>query len=487
MKTIFLLFDSLNRRYLQPYGNRDVYCPNFARLAEHSVTFDRCYPSSLPCMPARRDFHTGRISFLHRSWGPLEPYDLSFIQRLREHCVYTHLISDHIHYWEEGGSNYHTKYDSWEIVRGQEGDGWAPAMDPCDTSRLLGRNDIARYHDIANRRLMKKSGEYPLDRITRHALQFLDENYNKDNWFLHIESFDPHEPFFSHTEFQQQYSDDYTGQEFDWPDYKKATESSEQIEHCRKRYAALVSACDAFLGKLLDRMDLYHMWEDTELVVTTDHGYLLGEHGWWAKTVQPVFNEVAQIPLFYWNPVQQHAGTRSDQLCQMCDLGPTFLKNRGIDIPASMIGEPLAFSPDTASKRNKDACLFGIHGCYVNITDGRYIYMRRPRGDQLYNYTLMPSNMKAAFPIQQLSEAQLHPGFSFTRGCPVLRVPASPWADINYDEYGDMLFDLYRDPKQEKPITDTEIIEHMKTLLSLALKRCEAPDEAYLYWDLKKV
>ena len=77
MKTVFLLFDSLNRLMLEPYGSNYFETPNFLRLAEKSVTFDSHYVGSMPCMPARRDMHTGRHAFLHRSWGPLEPFDNS--------------------------------------------------------------------------------------------------------------------------------------------------------------------------------------------------------------------------------------------------------------------------------------------------------------------------------------------------------------------------------------------------------------------------
>ena len=59
---------------LPPYGG-GVHAPNFTRLAERCVTFDNCYVGSMPCIPARRELHTGRYNFLHRSWGPLEPFD----------------------------------------------------------------------------------------------------------------------------------------------------------------------------------------------------------------------------------------------------------------------------------------------------------------------------------------------------------------------------------------------------------------------------
>ena len=122
MKAIMVMYDSLNRRMLPPYGDTTIHAPNFARLAERCVTFDNCYVGSMPCMPARRELHTGRYNFLHRSWGPLEPFDDSMPAILSENGIYTHLISDHQHYWEDGGATYHTRYDSWEFNRGQEGD-----------------------------------------------------------------------------------------------------------------------------------------------------------------------------------------------------------------------------------------------------------------------------------------------------------------------------------------------------------------------------
>ncbi|WP_407829892.1 sulfatase-like hydrolase/transferase, partial [Staphylococcus aureus] len=81
----------LNRRMLPPYGSKWVQAPNFERLAAHSATFDQCYAGSMPCMPARRELHTGRYNFLHRSWGPMEPFDDSMPEMLKRAGIYTHL------------------------------------------------------------------------------------------------------------------------------------------------------------------------------------------------------------------------------------------------------------------------------------------------------------------------------------------------------------------------------------------------------------
>lgn len=197
MKAIMVMFDSLNRRMLSTYGCDWAHTPNFSRLQEHTVVFDNCFVGSMPCMPARRDLHTGRYNFLHRAWGPLEPFDDSLPQILKEHGVYTHLVSDHYHYWEDGGSTYHSRYSSWEMVRGQEGDPWKGCVgDPGIPENRIGRNIFYTPHYYVNKRYLVK-GKPCAEQTFDLGLEFLEDNKDKDNWFLHLEAFDPHEPFFS--------------------------------------------------------------------------------------------------------------------------------------------------------------------------------------------------------------------------------------------------------------------------------------------------
>ena len=69
MRVLMVMFDSLNRDMLEPYGGNLVKTPNFTRMAEHSVTFDNCYAGSLPCMPARREY--GKIQFSSQKLGAI--------------------------------------------------------------------------------------------------------------------------------------------------------------------------------------------------------------------------------------------------------------------------------------------------------------------------------------------------------------------------------------------------------------------------------
>lgn len=67
MKAILILLDSVNRRFLECYGNTWVQTPNLSRLASRSTVFERHFVGSAPCMPARHDILTGRLEFLEHN------------------------------------------------------------------------------------------------------------------------------------------------------------------------------------------------------------------------------------------------------------------------------------------------------------------------------------------------------------------------------------------------------------------------------------
>lgn len=215
MRAIMVMYDSLNRHYLPNYGDDITKMPNFVRLGKHTVTFDNAYAGSMPCMPARRELHTGRLNFLHRGWCPLEPFDDSLPEILKRNGIHTHLVSDHQHYWEDGGATYHTRYSSWECARGQEGDPWKCDLGadvPMDRARIgpapanpFGKK--MRRQDFINRSYLKEEKDFPQAVTFQNGLDFIEKNNGCDNWFLQIETFDPHEPFFSPEEYQILYGE----------------------------------------------------------------------------------------------------------------------------------------------------------------------------------------------------------------------------------------------------------------------------------------
>ena len=495
MRTIFVLFDSLNRRALQPYGGTAIATPNFQRLADRCVTFDNHYVGSLPCMPARRDMHTGRLNFLHRGWGPLEPFDDSFAAILHGQGVYSHLVSDHFHYWGDGGATYHNRYDSYEFIRGQEGDPWKAMVEPpWDRWRAMYHPDQftdARRHKLSrhmtNREFIREYQDFPSVRCFDAGLDFLRANRQSPDWLLHLETFDPHEPFHAPAEFRAPYPTAYRGPIFDWPPYARVTQSTPECEEIRANYAAIVALCDHELGRLLDDMDQHAMWDDTALIVTTDHGFLLGEHDWWAKNVMPCYNEVAHIPLFVHHPdLQAQRGTHRSELTQTIDIMPTILDIAGTAVPPGVMGQSL-LKMLREGLPGRDAAIYGVFGSAVNVTDGRYTYFLYPpdmHGGDLYQYTLMPMHLKGMFSPGELAQATLTEPQPHFKDVPVLRVPATPKSPF-YNHQGPgvqndtvtSLYDLSVDPDQTTPIDDPQVARRMRGLAVAEMTKAHVPAE----------
>lgn len=484
MKCIMVMFDSLNRHMLPPYGCDWMHAPNFARLAQRAVTFEKSYVCSMPCMPARRELHTARPNFLHCPWGPLEPFDDSSIELLKRNGVYTHLASDHYHYWEDGGSTYHNRYNTWEFFRGQEGDAWiGQVKDPEVPPHLGARLEPLGRQDWINRKFMQGEAKHSQTRTFDAGLNFIHRNHEQDNWFLQIECFDPHEPFFSPDEFKKLYPHDYKGAHFDWPVYRHVTETPEEVQHVRYEYAAVVSLCDKSLGRVLDAMDKHDLWKDTMLIVWTDHGFMLGEHGCWAKMWMGWYEENAHTPFFMWDPRSGIANARRDALVQPAlDLGPTILDLFGIQPTRDMKGRNLRGTIESNTSI-RDAAIFGHFSGSVNVTDGRYVYMRKPVNKTdglLYQYTLMPNTMRGFKSLEALRSAQLAEApFSFTKGIRPLKIRSEVWWADPKTNAEHELYDLSNDPKQEHPLNDPALERTMVDLMVNLMKDYESPPEQF--------
>lgn len=490
MKAVMLMFDTLARNHLAPYGG-DAITPNFTRLAQESTQFDNFYVGSMPCMPARRELHTGRYNFLHRSWGPLEPFDFSAMQALRQNGVHTHMVTDHKHYWRDGGATYHTRYSTFEFIRGQEGDCWKGQVEkPAihwqgnEDEETLRRRAGRMTQDLINRKAMPTQQEHFTHRTISAGMEFLDTNHDQDNWFLQIECFDPHEPFFVPEKYLAQYGckpDEFDG----WVPYYCGAPGGKEDDKARKFYQALMTMCDDYLGQVMDKLKALDLWDDTLFIVCTDHGFLLGEHDWWGKNIMPVYNEIANTPFFIRDPRSQAQGERRSALAQTIDIPATLLDYFDVPRPQTMTGQSLrpAIERDDAIR---DYALFGYFGGHINITDGEYVYMRCPREQDkahLFEYTLMPTRIDSPFKLSELNNIRIHPGFDFTQGAQVMQIPAS-FGYLNPWRFGDKLFDVKHDPGQHQALENTALSLHYAQAMIPMMQQHDAPPELYTRFAL---
>lgn len=497
MKAVLVLFDSLNRHLLGCHGGKRVPTPHFDRLAARAVRYDGHHVGSLPCMPARRDMLTGRLSFLHRSWGPLEPFDDAFPEILAKQAgTYSHLVTDHFHYWEDGGAGYHTRYDSHEFIRGQEGDPWKAMVQPhwdrlremYHARQFVTDRRTYKAHNIINREFIREEEDFPSVQCVAAGLDFLRRNGRSDNWFLQIETFDPHEPFHAPARFRAGFPTDYRGPVLDWPRYGRVDELPAECEELRANYYAVMALCDHLLGQVLDEFDRQELWKDTALIVTTDHGFLLGEHDFWAKNRMNIYQEVAHIPLLVHDPRAPAApGESCAALTQNLDLAATLLDLFGLAPTPLMEGIPLAAA--RTGERRREAILFGYFGGAVNVTDGRFTYHRYPPDlmrQEIYQYTVMPAHIASPFSPEELAGARLAGPLPFTKGARVMQVPVLQRSAFQ-DKYGPgglledetRLYDLAGDPGQERPLQDPVQEARMVALMAGLMRANHAPPEAF--------
>ena len=130
MKAVFVLFDSLNRHVLGALRRHAHPHAEFrpAGAARRDLRPPLCRQPALHAGAAR---HADRPAELPapqlgaaRAVRQLLPRDPA------ERGVYSHLVTDHFHYFEDGGATYHNRYDSYEFIRGQEGDAWKAMVQP---------------------------------------------------------------------------------------------------------------------------------------------------------------------------------------------------------------------------------------------------------------------------------------------------------------------------------------------------------------------
>jgi arylsulfatase A-like enzyme len=187
-------------------------------------------------------------------------------------------------------------------------------------------------------------------RTIRAACQWLEENQDLDQFFLYIDTFDPHEPWDAPKKYVELYDPGYQGEEVNYPIYGfwKEFLTEAELGHTRALYMAEATLVDHWFGVLLDKIDDLGLTEDTALIFTSDHGFLFGEHDIIGKSLIrddiatfeaiPLYDQVRRTPLLISLPGQTE-GQHLPALVQAPDLMPTILEMAGLIATESIGGQ----------------------------------------------------------------------------------------------------------------------------------------------------
>ncbi|MBI3973929.1 MAG: sulfatase [Chloroflexi bacterium] len=360
MNIVLIVIDTLRYDYVGANSNARLHppaapiprTPNLDRLARSSWNFHHAFSASYPTIPQRTDVMTGRYGAPFHRWKPLDCDKLTIPGALAALGYCTQLIHDTPHL-VNGGHRFDFPFHAWTPVRGAEvdrawiSDTWAhlpnwrldPMFDmlPRDDETVLRRgwNTGAGY--VHTNRGRTREEDWNVAKLFTTASRFLKDNTRRDNFFLWIDCFDPHEPWDSPPEFVRLYDQTpgYDGK-LDPRSFGQGRNHPEispsAVEHLKAQYAAKVTFMDKWLGAFLDTLEETGLAERTAVVLTADHGTNVGDRDGrhFGKSVPPRANE-AHVPLLVRVP---GAGAgESDRIVQPQDLFATVLAIAGGEPP----------------------------------------------------------------------------------------------------------------------------------------------------------
>jgi arylsulfatase A-like enzyme len=411
---LVLIVDTLRADHVGAYGGR-AHTPTIDALARAGLRFTRFYPEAMATVPARRSILTGRRIFPFRhwhrygglmrtpGWTPIADPRETFTSSLHRAGWWTAYVTDNpflgfAHHYR----GFRGTFDRFVRVGGQLGL-TAPLSSVPRRERNHWLVPELREPHIERRvhQFLAAGGHYWLDesrswaaRVYTAAAAVLEQAARSRPFALVVDTFEPHEPWTPPRSYIDLYGDPaYADPEPCMArysrvrDYLKRDRRDVVLGRMRDLYAAEVTMTDRWLGVLIERLHALQLERETIVVLVSDHGYLLGEHGWTGKIASMLHPPLIHVPFVVVDPHGRRAGQATDWLAQTHDIGPTLLDMTGVRRPQAMNGASLA--PLLRGKRPRERRPMA-YGGYANWHFARtdrwaYVAANSGKGRRLYD------------------------------------------------------------------------------------------------------
>lgn len=397
---LFIVIDDLCRQAVGCYGG-EAQTPHLDRLAAEGVRFDRAFVQVTFCNPSRTSFLTGlrpdRTGVLDNSthFRTLLPDVITLPQFFRENGYETMRL----------GKIYHGA-ESMEDPKS-----WDAALYPQPTP--AGRKGQRR--NMTDGAIpwcwwMAAEGddEDQADgQIARHAVEFLNKPREKP-FFLAVGFHKPHDPFVAPARYFDLYPlekvvvhEDPPGRS-PTPDWHIGGAWKQCFDRFTDRdrreflraYYACTTFTDAQVGKVLAALRDSDEAANTVVILLSDHGYHLGERGWWNKST--LYEYSAQAPVMVRAPGRKGMGQPSQGLVEFVDIYPTLVELCGLQPPPHLQGRSFVELLDSPAAGSKTAVFTQLkkgavmaravrteHWRYVELEGGR-------QGAELFDHSADP-------------------------------------------------------------------------------------------------
>jgi choline-sulfatase len=351
---LIIMSDEHTRSVMGAYGNPLAHTPTLDKLATTGIRFENAYTPSPICIPARASFATGTHVFEHRCWSSAEPYfgqQQSWMHRLREKGHNVTSIGK-LHY-RSAADDTGFNEQILPMYLANDGKGWPQGLQ---------RKPMSEFPDSKELATLLGPGEtsytqYDRD-ITAAAVEWLRQRKSHSGlpWVLFVSFICPHFPLSAPQEFFDLYREadlpepydrdlatrlrhpviDEMRRFWDYADYFDAESETLGL----KNYYALCSFLDDNVARVLHALETSGQVDNTQIIYTSDHGDMIGNHGIWAKSY--MYEDSVGIPMTLTGPGVD-AGVNSTPV-SLTDLASTIEKAVAGDVAdarGSWQGRPL--------------------------------------------------------------------------------------------------------------------------------------------------
>ena len=455
--------DQLRADYLSCYGHLKLHTPNIDALAERGVRFENAYCQAPLCGPSRASFYTGRYMSSHGVMANADKTrldELTLADYLRPSGYRSALVGRAGNRKDQELIQRLGIDPNSELVQHSQSGGFEPfdqheGLHPrgidsqyADYLKAKGYMSENPWQDFVNSGEDKDQNIRPGWRMrnciyparvreadsetaytTTRAIEFLEQQEGDQPWCLHLSYIKPHWPYIAPAPYHAMFkAEDVqpavrdTGErENPHPVYQAFMdqEYSESFirDDVRKKvipvYMGLIKQLDDHIGRLFEYMNDRDIFDNTMIVLTSDHGDYLGDH-WLGE--KDLFHEPSvRIPLIIFNPNQTAAETRGsvcNALVEAIDLVPTFIEYAG-----GMI----------CHERLEGRSLMPLLRSQQASTDWR-------------KYAISEIDYSDRGPRTQLNQP--------VYDCRAVMIRGKRWKYIHYNLYPPQLFDLINDPKE---------------------------------------
>lgn len=384
---LFILPDQLRAQALGCMGNPDVRTPHIDKLASEGLLFKNTVANTPVCCPARANLLTGE--YAHRNG--MVANDL----RLRESIV---TLPELLH-----KAGYRTGFiGKWHLDGGKRLPGYIPPGPRRHGFEYWAANECSHSH-FHTQYFRDSPQPIPIDRFEPGAwadlgIEFLrTSKTDRRPFFVEIAMGPPHDPYKAPEEYARLYDPAKLTMRPNWVS-RPGLPGPQQIA----QYYGEISAVDDQVGRILKALDEFGLAENTIVVLSSDHGAMLGSQG--RRLKRKPWEESMHVPGIVRYPHVMPKGRMTNCLFSHVDFAPTLLSMCGVKPPRTMQGTDLSAVVRGEKDDGPDSAFLQIFGPFAGggLEDGwrgvrthRYMYARfESKPWVLYDLQSDPYEMK---------------------------------------------------------------------------------------------